>query len=132
VHPWETAAREPFLLNRVGAEPDAPDQSRSYFLYSLIRPRRDFPADATDAESATMRAHAQYWRPLVEQGTVLVFGPVNGLGDVGGIAVIAADTEDTVKALGMNDPAVTSGLTTFRICAMPRAIAAPGLGNRTG
>jgi uncharacterized protein YciI len=120
IHPWETRPREVFHLHQAAAPPEQPG---SYFLYTLTRPRPAFPADATDGELATMHTHVDYWRGLLDRGVVAAFGPVSGLGDAGGIAIVAAEDEQAVRELASNDPAVVSGLTTYRICAMPGALA---------
>ncbi len=94
----------------------------NYFLYVLIRPRPAFPADITGPEAAIMGKHVEYWRGLLEQGRTVAFGPVSDLADAGGIAIVEAETEDDVRRLGEADPAVTTGLTTFRVSPMPGAL----------
>lgn len=72
----------------------------SHFVYESIPPRPTFDSDMTEAEA----------------------GPVADLAGTWGLAVVEADTEADVRALGERDPAITSGIATFEVCAMPMAI----------
>ena len=99
----------------------------SHYLYKLIPPRPTFAADMSDAERAIMGQHVGYWQQLLDRGTAVVFGPVNDPAGGWGLAVLTAESEQEVEALGRSDPAVTSELARFEICAMPGAIVgAPG------
>jgi uncharacterized protein YciI len=70
-----------------------------------------------------MGEHVAYWQQHLEAGRVLIFGPVADRAGSWGLAVVAADDEDEVRTLGKSDPAVTSGICTFEILAMPGAVA---------
>ena len=98
----------------------------SYFVYKLIPPRPSFAADMTDAEMAIMGEHAAYWTELFENGRVAVFGVVVEQAGAWGLAVVEADTEDAVRALGHGDPAVKANLCTFEIGVMPNPSVRPG------
>ena len=54
-----------------------------------------------------------------------MFGPVSDPSGGWGLAVVEAETEDEVRALGADDPAVTSGTATFEVMPMPVAIVRP-------
>jgi uncharacterized protein len=95
----------------------------SYFAYRLIPPRPTFAADLSDTEAATMGEHVAYWQQHLEAGRVLIFGPVADPAGSWGLAIVAADDEDEVRTLGKSDPAITSGMCTFEILAMPGAVA---------
>jgi uncharacterized protein YciI len=97
----------------------------NHFLYRLIPPRPTFHQDMSEAEAAIMVRHVTYWQELVDRGTALVFGPVGDPAGVWGLAVVEAETDEHVRALGDADPAVVSLLARFEICPMPGAIAAP-------
>jgi uncharacterized protein YciI len=97
----------------------------NHFVYKLIPPRPTFDRDMNEAETATMGRHVAYWQELVDRGTAIVFGPVSDPAGAWGLAVVKADTEDRVRALGEADPAVVSRLARFEICPMPGAIVAP-------
>lgn len=94
----------------------------SHFVYELIPPRPTFDSDMTEAEAATMGEHAGYWSELLANRVAVVFGPVADPAGTWGLAVVEADAEADVHALGKRDPAITSGIATFEVCAMPMAI----------
>jgi uncharacterized protein len=95
------------------------------FLYKLIPPRPSFAMDMSDEEAAVMGDHAAYWGRFVDDGAVVVFGPVGDPAGAWGLAVVEADSEDEVRGLGEQDPAITSGVATFEIYPMPDAVARP-------
>lgn len=94
----------------------------SHFVYKLIPPRPTFDSDMNQAEAATMGEHAAYWSELLANGVAVVFGPVADPSGTWGLAVVEADTEAHVHTLGNSDPAITSGIATFEVYAMPMAI----------
>lgn len=94
----------------------------SLFVYKLIPPRPTFDTDMSEAEAAVMGQHIAYWQDLLERGRVIVFGPVSDPAGAWGLGVVDAETEDGARALGVDDPAVTSGLATFAVYPMPGAI----------
>lgn len=96
-----------------------------HFLYKLIAPRPTFPMDMTEAEAAAMGEHAVYWRGLLDAGTAVAFGPVVEPSGVWGLCVVEAEDEAAVRALGEQDPAVTSGTATFEIYPMLSAVVRP-------
>jgi uncharacterized protein YciI len=93
-----------------------------HFVYMLIPPRPTFPADITEAETAIMGRHALYWRALVDEGRVVVFGPVADPAGTWGLAVVAAASLEEARALGEDDPAVSSGMAAFVVYAMPSSV----------
>ncbi len=96
-----------------------------HYLYKLIPPRPTFGDDMTEAESTAMRQHVEYWQGLLDKGVAVVFGPVADPGGVWGLAVVQADDEQDVHALGADDPAVKSHVATYEVCAMPGAFSRP-------
>jgi uncharacterized protein len=94
----------------------------SHFVYKLVPPRPTFDTDMRDDEAAVMGQHGEYWHGLVDRGRVVVFGPVSDPSGSWGLAVVEAETEDEVRALGADDPAVKSGIATFDILPMPVAV----------
>ena len=93
-----------------------------FFLYKLIPPRPTFACDMNDDERAIMAEHAAHWSRLTEAGTALVFGPVADPAGTWGMAVVDAASEADVRALGNADPAVSSGVCTYDVHAMPHTI----------
>ncbi|MDQ4131807.1 MAG: YciI family protein [Actinomycetota bacterium] len=91
----------------------------NHFVYRLIPPRPTFAMDMTDAEAAIMSEHAAYWMDFFEQGRVVVFGVVLDREASWGLAVVEADTEDDLRAIASNDPAVRTNMCTFEIGLMP-------------
>jgi hypothetical protein len=74
------------------------------FVLRIPPPRPTFPADITDAEKALMGAHAEYWKPLVAEGIVVVYGPVMDPGGWWGIAIVRTD-EARAREIAAADPA---------------------------
>ena len=101
--------------------PAAPSE-QSHFVYRLIPPRPTFATDMNDSEAATMQEHVAYWSARMDEGRVLVFGPVNGPEGFWGIGIVVADSEDAARALADADPAITSDLATYAIEPMPSVI----------
>ena len=92
-----------------------------HFAYRLIAPRPTFHEDMSEAEAAAMEEHVAYWQPRIEAGSVVVFGVVIAPSGPWGLAVVEADDAEAVMELGRGDPAVTSGVCTFEVGAMPGA-----------
>ena len=90
----------------------------SYFVYKLIPPRPTFPVDITDAEAAIMEQHFAYWSRFEQRGIVVVLGPVLDPSGTWGLGVIAGDDPNDINALGAEDPAVKSGMSTFEVYAI--------------
>jgi uncharacterized protein YndB with AHSA1/START domain len=80
------------------------------FVNKLIGPRPSFPFDMTDHERKVMGEHVAYWAPYVENGTVIVLGPVGDPAGAYGLGVVRAADERTMGDLLAKDPAITSGL----------------------
>ncbi len=63
----------------------------------------------TPEERAVMQAHAVYWTPHVEAGTMLVMGPVDDPAGGWGLGVIGVETNAVLDELLRNDPASAIG-----------------------
>jgi uncharacterized protein YciI len=98
------------------------NESTPLFVYRLIPPRPSFGGDMNPAEAAVMAEHGAYWQRLVDEGRVVVFGPVMDSSGTWGLAVVRADSEEEVSALGRQDPAVTSDTCTFDVGTMPVSV----------
>ena len=83
------------------------------FVLRLIAPRPDFPQTMTDAERAIMNDHAAHWRPYLERGDMVVFGPVLTEEDSYGLAVVETDDEPALRRFVAQDPVVTTGTAAF-------------------
>ena len=88
------------------------------FVLRLIAPRPTFAQDMSDEERAIMGRHAAHWKPYLEAGRMVVFGPV--LDDTGsyGLAVVEAEDEDALRAFAADDPVVTTGTARFELGRM--------------
>jgi uncharacterized protein YciI len=93
-----------------------------HYVYRLIPPRPTFHQDMSDEERAIMSRHADYWARLVEQGDVVVYGPVVDSNGSWGLAVIRCDSLEDARALALADPAVSSGMASFDIGTMLAAV----------
>jgi uncharacterized protein len=95
----------------------------SYFVYKLVPPRPDFPADMTEEEGAIMSRHVAYWKDLTDRGVAVVVGSVVDPGGSWGLAVVEADAAEDIAALRSADPAVTTGFATVDIYPMGNTLA---------
>jgi uncharacterized protein YciI len=90
----------------------------STFVFRLQAPRPNFALDMTDDEREVMGRHAAYWQPLVEEGRMVVFGPVlDGTGSWG-LGVVEADDEDEIRAFAAGDPVVKTGTASIEVGKM--------------
>jgi uncharacterized protein len=80
---------------------------KKYFVLHLLPSRPDFAQTMTADERAIMLQHVAYWTEIMNQGKVLVFGPVLDPKEIYGLGIIAADSEEEVKDLIANDPATS-------------------------
>ena len=88
---------------------------KHYFL-KLNPPRVSFMMDMSDEERTIMQKHVAYWKPYVDNGTVIVLGPVFDPKGGFGIAVIAVDEEEQLNRLMADDPA--NGLNAYEFYPM--------------
>ena len=92
------------------------NSTKKHFFLKLNPPRSSFMMDMTDDERNIMQNHVAYWAPFVDDGTVIVLGPVMDPKGGYGVAVLAVDSEDQVRQLVANDPA--NGLNSYEIHPM--------------
>ncbi len=88
------------------------------FVFRLQAPRPDFALNMTDEEREIMGRHAAYWRPYIDSGQMVIFGPV--LDDTGswGLGVLESEDEEEVRAFAAEDPVVTTGTARIEIGKM--------------
>lgn len=79
--------------------------NKKYFAVRLNPSRPDFAQTMTDEEKSIMQQHAAYWKNYMDQGNVIVFGPVLDPNAVYGFGVLAVDDEQEVKNFISGDPA---------------------------
>jgi uncharacterized protein len=88
------------------------------FVFRLVAPRATFALDMTDEEREIMGRHAAYWRPLVDAGRMVVFGPVLDSGGSWGLGVVESDDEEELRAFAAGDPVVTTGTAKIEVGRM--------------
>jgi len=79
-----------------------------HFFLKLIPPRPSFPTDMNDDEKAMMAEHFAYWKSKLDNGEVIVFGPVLDPKGPFGAGVVAAADEAAARVFADNDPAIKS------------------------
>jgi uncharacterized protein len=85
------------------------------FLFRLIPPRADFAQTMTAEEQRAMAGHMQYWQQLLNDGKVVVYGPVADPEGVWGLGVLRAADRAEALAIGEADPSVVAGVNTFEV-----------------
>ncbi len=91
------------------------------FVLRLKAPRPRFAQTLTDAERKVMARHGAYWRPYLERGDMVAFGPVLTDEDSYGLAVVETDDEQALRDFADGDPVVTTGTASFEIGRMADA-----------
>jgi uncharacterized protein YciI len=79
-----------------------------HFFVKLIAPRPSFAMDMNEDEKAVMAERAAYWKAKLDQGEVIVFGPVLDPSGPYGAGVLAVADEAAARAFAANDPAIKS------------------------
>jgi uncharacterized protein YciI len=88
------------------------------FVFRLKAPRPTFALDMTDEEREIMASHAAYWRPLVDAGQMVIFGPVLDSTGSWGLGVVEAEDEDELRSFAAGDPVVISGTASIEVGKM--------------
>ncbi|HVT97734.1 MAG TPA: YciI family protein [Acidobacteriaceae bacterium] len=91
---------------------------KQHFFFKLIPPRTTFPGDASAAELALMKQHADYFAGLFSGGKVLLYGPVQSPAGAFGIAILEAENQAQAREIAANDPSVLGGLNRFEVAPM--------------
>ena len=81
-----------------------------YFL-KLIPCRPTFALDMTADEREIMQQHVAYWQSIMQQGKVVVFGPVMDPNGPYGMGFVDADDESAIRTFIACDPA--SAINTY-------------------
>ena len=102
------------------------------FVFRLKAPRPNFALDMTDEEREIMGRHASYWRPYMEAGRMVVFGPVLDGSGSWGLGVVEADDEEEIHRFAAGDPVVVTGTAEMEVGKMLAGyVRSPGPGNRS-
>ena len=78
---------------------------KKHFALKLLPNRPDFVQTMTDDEKMIMQEHIAYWKGFMDQGKVVVFGPVFDPKGAYGLGIVAMDNEEEVREFIKNDPA---------------------------
>jgi uncharacterized protein YciI len=78
-----------------------------------MAPRPNLALDMTEEERGITSRHAASWRPLIDSGQMVVFGPVLDGSGSRGLGVVESDDEDDLRLFAAGDPVVT--LQTARV-----------------
>jgi len=79
--------------------------NKKFFALRLNPSRADFIQTMTEEEKSSMQQHGAYWRRFMNQGKVIVFGPVLDPKAVYGLGILAVEDEQEVKDFIAGDPA---------------------------
>ncbi|MBS1636691.1 MAG: hypothetical protein JST26_12315 [Bacteroidetes bacterium] len=90
--------------------------SKLHYFLRLNPPRASFMNDMTEAERSIMQQHVAYWAPFVQDGTMIVLGPVMDPKGGFGMAVVAVESESHLQELMKQDPA--NGLNRYEYYPM--------------
>lgn len=97
----------------------------STFVFRLKAPRPTFALDMSDEEREIMTRHAAYWRPFIESGQMVIFGPVLDSTGSWGLGVLEADDEEELRTFAAGDPVVTTGTATVELGKLLRGFVRP-------
>jgi uncharacterized protein len=86
-----------------------------YFL-KLVPCRPTFALDMTANEREIMQQHVAYWQSIMQQGKVVVFGPVMDPKGPYGMGIVDADDENAIRRFIAGDPA--SAINTYEFYPM--------------
>ena len=89
---------------------------KKHFFLKLNPPRPSFTVDMSEEERNIMQKHIAYWAPYVNDGTVIVLGPVMDPKGGYGVAVVEVENDEQLNQLITNDPA--NGLNSYEIYPM--------------
>jgi uncharacterized protein YciI len=89
---------------------------KKYFFLKLNPPRPSFTIDMTEEERKIMQKHIAYWAPYLNDGTMIVFGPVMDPKGGYGIGVVAVENQEQLNQIVANDPA--NGLGSYEVYPM--------------
>jgi uncharacterized protein YciI len=95
------------------------------FVFTLKAPRPNFALDMSDEEREVMGRHAVHWRPYIESGQMVIFGPVLDSTGSWGLGVVQSDNEDELRDHAARDPVVTTGTAHIELGTMLQGFVRP-------
>ena len=97
---------------------DTERETAHAFVFRLMPHRPTFALDMSDEEREIMSRHAAHWKPLIDSGQMVVFGPVLDETGSWGLGVVEADNEEELRAFAASDPAVVTGTAEIELGRM--------------
>jgi uncharacterized protein YciI len=97
------------------------------FVFRLKAHRPTFALDMSDEEREIMARHTEHWRPWVESGQMVIFGPVLDASGSWGLGIVEADDEEELRAFAADDPVVTTGTGTIEVGKLLGGLSGHGL-----
>lgn len=94
----------------------------TYYYTRLNGPRSTFPFDIDDKERIIMGEHAAYWKQLMAEGKVAVYGPVLDPRSVFGMGVLCVEDEAELKRLLAYDPVSKAELGSYEYHPMKAVV----------
>ncbi|MBZ0204370.1 MAG: hypothetical protein IT281_07470 [Ignavibacteria bacterium] len=89
------------------------EDKKQQFVYIIRPPRNNFAETITEVEAEIMSNHFVYLRQLLEDGNLILAGPVT-TGEMG-ICIFEANSKDEAETIMNNDPSVVQGLMTAQL-----------------
>ncbi|WP_442598698.1 YciI family protein [Neobacillus sp. D3-1R] len=91
---------------------------KKHLLLKIIATRTTFSQDMTEEERSIMGQHVSYWTDKLNQGIVVVFGPVLNPNDPHGIVIVEVENTEQVPTLIADDPGVIAGILKTEVYPM--------------
>lgn len=101
--------------------------NKQYFFVKLNPCRPDSAQTMTAEEKDIMEQHVVYWMKYLQEGKMLVFGPVMDPSAVYGVGIVAVDSKEQLEGLIDKDPA--SKLNTYEYHPMQAVVSNGLIGN---
>lgn len=87
-----------------------PEGEERFFMCRLVPPRPTFPLDMSPSEQQVMKEHAAYLTSGLDQGKVIVFGPVADPNGSFGLAIVRTADETALRGFLDDDPAIRADI----------------------
>jgi uncharacterized protein YciI len=93
-----------------------------FYLFKFVPHKPNFMVTMTDDERAIVYEHVAYWQQFTDNGTAVMFGPVDDPAGGWGVAIVETDDETLPAAIRADDPVVLADLGPVDIYPIPNAI----------
>ena len=79
-------------------------RNKPCYMVRAVFHRKDYPNNISETEKTILQKHLELWDRLILEGSVMFTGPVQDPKGTYGLALIFADSEDSVRKLLETDP----------------------------